>query len=78
MRLDLLLNGEPVDALARVVHRDKAQRAGRLMVSKMKDLMTRQQVDIAIQAAANNKIIARETIKVLHVLRRTFEGVQDI
>lgn len=53
-----------MDALARVVHRDKAQRAGRIMVAKMKELMTRQQVDIAIQAAANNKIIARETIKV--------------
>ena len=62
-----MLNGESVDALARVVHRDKAQRAGRLLCSKMKELMARQQVDVAIQAAANNKIVARETIRVTHL-----------
>ncbi len=62
-KLDILLNGEPVDALSTLTHQDNAVTLGRKMCEKLKDLIPRQQFDIAIQAAIGAKIVARETIK---------------
>ena len=62
-KLDILLNGEPVDALSALTHQDNAVTLGRRMCEKLKDLIPRQQFDIAIQAAIGAKIVARETIK---------------
>ena len=62
-KLDILLNGEPVDALSALTHQDNAVSMGRKMCEKLKDLIPRQQFDIAIQAARGAKIVARETIK---------------
>lgn len=62
-KLDILLNGEPVDALSTLTHQDNAVTLGRRMCEKLKDLIPRQQFDIAIQAAIGAKIVARETVK---------------
>ena len=62
-KLDILLNGEPVDALSALAHQDNAVVLGRRMCEKLKDLIPRQQFDIAIQAAIGSKIVARETVK---------------
>ncbi|MFH1001426.1 MAG: translation elongation factor 4 [Bacteroidota bacterium] len=62
-KLDILLNAEPVDALSTLIHRDNAYEFGRKMCVKLKELIPRQQFDIAIQAAIGAKIIARETVK---------------
>lgn len=62
-KLDILLNGEPVDALSTLTHQENAVTLGRKMCEKLKDLIPRQQFDIAIQAAIGGKIVARETIK---------------
>jgi len=65
VRLDILINGDKVDALALIVHRDSAQQKGRQITEKMKELVPRQMFDVAIQAALGGHIIARTTVKAL-------------
>jgi GTP-binding protein LepA len=65
VKLDILINAEPVDALSLIVHRSKAQTKGRALTEKMRELIPRQQYQVAIQAAIGAKIVARETLGAL-------------
>ena len=65
VKLDVMINGDPVDALSTIVHREKAYEMGRKLVKKLRELIPRQMFDVALQAAVGTRIISRETVKAM-------------